>query len=66
MALEKSADWKDCNLPEHKETCVAEWEAKQAERAAKQAQLTGNELNKAICEDRNRAPCGGGAGGAGM
>jgi len=51
------AAWKDCNLPEWKTTCEAEFAAREAQKVIDQKNMT----NQQICE--KYAVCGGGSGG---
>lgn len=63
--LEKSTTWKDCNLPQNKAQCDAEYAQYRADYAAMQAQYSGQELNRKVCETFNVCGTGSGPGGAG-
>ena len=64
-AFGANGPWKDCNLPQWKQTCEAEFVQKEIDRKAAQNLLSGAELNKYICESIFSGTCTGGAGGVG-
>jgi len=65
VAVADGHTWRDCNKPSNKAACEAEFKAAEQARREAYSSLSGEEINKLICEYVAGSPCGGGAGGAG-